>query len=114
MFKPRKLDDYSAWLREMTSIADPASVKRLLNEGDTTGGRVVRPSGVVCQVRTEAGGNLGLRAQPPERRIVQSLQLWSDDLPWRVYGELVQYDGRNPIWRVVERNWLVASGHKKK
>ena len=114
MFKPRKLDDYSAWLREMSSIADPASVKRLLDAGDITGGRVLRPSGVVYQVRTEAGGNLGLGPQPPERRIVQSLQLWSDDLPWRVYGELVQYDGSNPIWRVAERSWLIAVGHKKR
>ena len=114
MFMPRKLDDYSAWLREMTSIADPASVKRLLDAGDITGGRVVRPTRAVYQVRTEAGGNLGLGPQPPERRIVQSLQLWSDDLPWRAYGELVHYDARNPIWRVAERNWLVAVGHKKK
>jgi hypothetical protein len=114
MFKPRKLDDYSAWLREMTSIADPALVKRLLSEGNTAGGRVVRPNRTVYQVRTEAGGNLGLGSQPPERRIVQSLQLWSEGQPWRVYGELTQFDDRNPIWRVVERSWLIAVGHKRK
>lgn len=113
-FTPRKLDDYSAWLREMSSIADPASVKRLLAEGDTTGRRVVRPTGAVYQLRTEAGGHLGLGSQPPERRIVRSLQLWSEGQPWRVYGELVHYDGSNPIWRVAERSWLIASGHKKK
>jgi hypothetical protein len=114
VFKPRKLDDYSAWLREMTSIADPASVRRLLDEGDTTGGRVVRPTRRVFQVQTEAGGNLRLGPQPPERRIVQNLQLWSEGQPWRIYGELAQYDARNPTWRVVERNWLTARGHESK
>ena len=114
VFVPRKLDDYSAWLREISNIADPASVKRLLDEGDTTGGRVVRPTGAVYQVRTEAGGNLGLGPQPPERRIVQSLQLWSHDQPWRVYGELIRSTVRILPRRIVERSWLIAVGHKKK
>ena len=114
MFKPRRLEDYSAWSREISSVAEPASVKRLLEEGDTAGGRVVRPTGVVFEVRTEAGGELGLRAQPPGRRIIQSRQLWSHNQPWRVYGELAHYDAANPVWRVVERSWLVAVGHTKK
>ncbi len=114
MFKPRRLEDYSAWSREISSVAEPASVKRLLDEGDTAGGRVVRPTGVVFEVRTEAGGELGLRAEPPERRIVHSLQYWSRGQPWRVYGEIADYDAANPVWRVVERSWLVAVGHSKK
>ncbi|MBM3330467.1 hypothetical protein FJY68_01290 [candidate division WOR-3 bacterium] len=114
MFQPRKLEDYAAWQREISGVADAASVQRLLDEGDTVGGRVVRPRGIVYQVRTESGGEIGLRAQPAERRIVQSLQFWSRSRPWRVYGELLQHDADNPVWGVVERSWLVASGHKKK
>jgi len=104
-FKLQRRDDGFAELREISSLADSALVKRLLAEGDTAGERVVRPTSVVYQVRNEVGGDL----ETDNRRIVQSLQLWSDDQPWRLYEELVQYDGPKPVRRVIERSWLVAS-----
>jgi hypothetical protein len=113
-FKLVKRDDCSAELREISSLADSATVKRLLGDGDSAGGHVVRPTGVVYQVRNELGGNLEPGPLPGQRHIVQSLQLWSEDLPWRVYEELVHYDGSKPVRRVVERTWLIAVGHKGK
>jgi hypothetical protein len=112
-FKLRVLDDCAAYLREVSSAPDPASVKELLEEGDTLGVRVVRPTGVVYEVREELGGNL----DPPftsEKNITQSLQLWSTDQPWRLYEEYVNYLGDERHRRVVERSWLVAVGHKGK
>lgn len=109
-FKLKKRDDFFAELREISRIADSALVKRVLDDGDSAGARVVRPTGIVYQVRNEGGGDL----ETDNRRIVQSLQLWSDDQPWRVYEEVVQYDGPKPVRRVNERSWLIASGHKKK
>ena len=106
-FKLMKRDDGFAELREISSIADSASVERLLNEGDSVGRLVLRPTGIVCQVRNELGGDLGT----DNSLIVQSLQLWSDDLPWRVYEELVHYTGPKSVRRVIERAWLIASGH---
>ncbi len=110
-FRFRRRDRFSAWLREMSDVADSNLVNRLLNEGDSAGGRVLRPTGKVYRVRSEGGGNLEPSPYGGERRIVQSLQLWSEDLPWRAYEELVQYDGPKPIRRVVERSWLIANGH---
>jgi hypothetical protein len=109
-FKLKKRDDCSAHLREISRMADSALLGRLLTEGDPTGERVVRPTGAVFQVRNELGGDL----DTDSRRIVQSLQFWSEDQPWRVYEELVQYDGPNLVRRVVERTWLIAVGHKGK
>jgi hypothetical protein len=112
-FKLQVLDDCAAYLREISSAADPASVKRLLEERDTLGVRVVRPTGVVYEVREELGGNL----DPPftsEKNITQSLQLWSNDQPWRLYEEYVNYSGDERHRQVVERNWLIAVGHSEK
>jgi hypothetical protein len=100
-FKLQKLDYCAADLREISSVADSALVSRLLDDGDTTGGRVVRPTGVVYQVRNELSGT---------EQIVQSLQFWCDDLPWRLYEEFVQYDGPHLTKHVVGRSWLIASG----
>lgn len=121
-FKLLKCDDGGfAELREISSIAEPASVRRSLDYGDSvsvtnlfgrvdsTRVRVVRPTGVVYQVRKEIGGNLGT----DDSRIGQSRQFWSNDQPWRVYDEFVLYDGPKPVRRVGERTWLVASGHAK-
>jgi hypothetical protein len=113
-FRIKRRDDCAADLREMARIADPAEVKRLLKEGDTGGGRVVRPTGVVYQVRNECGGNRFPGPPPGRREVVQSFQLWCDEEPWRVYEELVYYHGLELSRDVTERSWLVASGHKKK
>jgi hypothetical protein len=113
-FKLKERDDCSAYLREISAIADLSLLRQLLDEGDTTGERVVRPTGAVFQVRNELGGNLEPRPKGGEKRIVRSLQFWSDDLPWRLYEECVQYDGLKPARRVVERSWLIAVGHKKR
>jgi len=121
-FKLKKRERCLAELREISSIADPATVKRLLDDGDSvtvrhlfgwvdsTRIRVLRPTGIVYQVRNELGGDL----DTDNRLIVQSLQLWSDDLPWRVYEEHVQYTGPKPVRRVEHRTWLIASGHMEK
>jgi len=101
-------------LREVSRPADPALVERLLAEGDTADIRVVRPSGVVYQVRNDLGGNFIPGPQPGEREIMQSLQLWSDDLPWRLYEELVDYRGPKHVGTVQERSWLVAVGKREK
>lgn len=113
-FRLKSRDDCVAHLREMSRIADPAEVQRLLEEGDTAGGRVVRPTGVVYQVRNECGGNRFPGPPPGKREVVQSFQLWCDEEPWRVYEELVYYHGLELSRDVTERSWLVASGHKKK
>lgn len=121
-FKLKKRERCLAELREISSIADPAMVKRLLDDGDSvtvrhlfgwvdsTRIRVLRPTAIVYQVRNELGGDL----DTDNRSIVQSLQLWSDNLPWRVYEELVQYTGPRSVRRVEHRTWLIASGHMEK
>jgi hypothetical protein len=124
-FKLLKCDDgYFAELREISSPADSALVKRLLDDGDTVSVtglfakmkadsekvRVLRPTGAVYQVREEIGGDLGT----DNSRISQSLQFWSNDQPWRVYEERALLDGLNPVRRVYSRTWLIASGHKAK
>ncbi len=114
VFKKERRDDCYAYLREISRPADPALVERLLAEGDTADIRVVRPSGAVYQVRNELGGNVIPGPQPGEREITQSLQLWSDDLPWRPFEELVGYSGPNSTRSVTERSWLIAVGHKGK
>jgi len=113
-FTLQQRDDGAAFLREISGFADSTLVHRLLDDGDTTGRRVVRPTGVVRQVRTESGGTLAPDPLPGGKRITQSFQLWCEDQPWRVYEELVNYDGQEPMRRVMERNWLTASGHSDK
>jgi hypothetical protein len=110
-FKLKRRDDGSAEMREISRLADSALVKRLLDEGDSVGGRVVRPTGPVYQVRNEMGGETIPGPQPGMREIVRSLQYWSDDQPWRLYEELVQYRGEKLVRSVEERSLLVASGH---
>ena len=107
-----------AELREISSTADPATVKRLLDVGDSATVKglfgwvdstripALRPAGIVYQVRNELGGDLGT----DNELIIQSLQFWCDDLPWRVYEEHVQYTGPNLVRRVERRTWLIACG----
>jgi hypothetical protein len=114
IFKRERRDDCYADLREISRPADPALVERLLAEGDTGDVRVVRPFGVVYQLRNELGGDLIPGLQPGEREIMQSLQLWSDDLPWRLYEAVVDYRGPKHVGRVQERSWLVAVGRREK
>ncbi len=120
-----RFGNYSARLREMSDTADSSLVNRLLSECDSAGGRVLQPTGRVYQIRDdedrilepdEEGWNqarsvLGLRG---DRSIVQGLQLWSEDLPWRVCEELFQYDGPNRFRTVLARSWLIAVGHNEK
>jgi hypothetical protein len=101
-------------MREISSLADPGQVERLLAEGDTVGSLAIRPRGAVYQVRSELGGNRDASSPTGRKSIRQSLQFWSDDLPWRVFEELVGYSGSYGDRRVVERSWLIAVGHKKK
>jgi hypothetical protein len=103
-----------AYLREISQPADPALVERLLAEGDTAGTRVVRPSGAAYQVRNELGGDVIPGTQPVEREVMQSLQLWSDDLPWRLYETVVDYEGPKHVGRLQERGWLIAVGQRER
>jgi len=117
-FKYKRFNGYSAWLREVSDVADSSLVNRLLSAGDSAGALVPRHSGSVYRVRSEVNGNPEPSGpQDADMRIDQSLQLWSDDLPWRVYEELVQYDkydGTKLGRRVVERTWLIAVGQAEK
>jgi hypothetical protein len=112
VFRLKQRDDCVALLREIPGVADSAMVRRLLADGDSDGERAVRPTGVVYQVREEMGGNLEPGPLPGEKLITQSLQFWCDGQPWRLYEELVGYHGQDLKRFVVERTWLVASGHK--
>ncbi len=107
-------DDCAAMLREISGAADSQKVNRLLAEGDTAGERVMRPTGVVYQVREELKGNVGSDPLLGEEEITQSLQLWCDDQPWRLHEELVNYHGAARIRDVIERSWLVASGRRER
>jgi len=88
-FKREKRDDCHAYMREISGPADSALVKRLLAEGDSAGSRVVRPLGAVYEVRSEMAGGVVPGSPTGQRDVTQSLQLWSDDQPWRLYEELV-------------------------
>lgn len=103
-----------AHLREISRPADLEQVERLLAEGDTVDSRVLRPACAVYQVRSELGGNGDPSAPTGRKNIVQSLQLWSEDLPWRLFEELVGYDGWYGSRSVEERSWLVAVGRREK
>jgi hypothetical protein len=113
-FKLVRRDECFADLREISSIADSTLVKSLLADGDSSDGNVVRPMGRVYQVRNEAAGNTLPGPVPNQREITQSLQLWSDDRPWRLFEELVDYRGPMRARLLKERSWLVAVGHKGK
>jgi len=110
-FRLQRRGGYSAKLREISRAADPAMVERWLDEGDSACGRVVRPTGVVYLVRNEVGGDIEPRHAPHDRRVAQSLQLWSSDLPWRPYEELALNYGSDYGWLAAERSWLIAVGH---
>lgn len=112
-FKRERRDDCHPNLREISRPADPRQVRRLLAEGDTVDSRAIRPTGAVYQVRSELGGNGDPSAPTGRKNIVQSLQLWSEDLPWRLFEELVGYDGWYGSRSVEERSWLVAVGHSE-
>jgi hypothetical protein len=114
LFKLRQRNDSSVLMRELPRVADTALVNRLITDGDTTGRHVVRPTGVVYQVRSEMESDLKSDTEPGAKRITQSFQLWCKDQPWRIYEELVQYDGPKPARWVAERTWLIASGHSDK
>jgi len=113
-FKKERRDDCYANLREISRPADPELVKRLLAEGDTAGGPVIRPKGAVYDVRSELGGDYDPGSPTGRRDITQSHQLWSDDLPWRIYEERVGYNGWYGGRSVEERSWLVAVGQGEK
>jgi hypothetical protein len=89
-------------------------VKRLLGEGDSTGEPVVKPKGTVYVVRSELGGDVAPGASPGQRNIMQSLQLWCDGQPWRLFEELVDYRGPKHTRFVQKRSWLIAVGHSEK
>jgi hypothetical protein len=113
-FRLQIRDDCAADLREISQIADPTTVARLLGEGDAAGELVMRPSGEVYQIRNECGGNRLPGPPPGKREIVQSFQFWCGERPWRLYEEFVYYHGSDLVRDVTERSWLVAVGHGKK
>jgi len=120
LFRLRERYDGPAVLREIVVSADSAFVNRMMLEAGDDGGRVQRPSGVVYLTRDELAGNATLRALtkqgtfPGARPTIQSLQLWGDSQPWRVYEELVVYGKTEPTREIVERSWLTASGREGK
>jgi hypothetical protein len=113
-FKRERREYSVADLREISRPADPALVRRLLSEGDTADSRAIRPTGAVYEVRSELAGDFVPGSLTNRRYIRQSHQLWSDDLPWRPFEELVEYSGPNSTRSVTDRSWLIAVGHNKK
>jgi hypothetical protein len=112
-----KREDFTygvADLREISRPADPALVKRLLAEGDTAGSQVIRPKGAVYEVRSEVAGEHDPNSPTGRKDITQSHQLWSDDLPWRIFEERVGYNGSYGGRIVAERSWLIAFGQREK
>ncbi len=106
-FRPRERSDSSVLVREFARAAGPALVKRVLDEGDTTEPHVFRPTGKVYEARSEFKSD----SAPGTERITRSLQLWCNEQPWRLYEEFTEYDSLQPGRTVMERTWLVASGH---
>jgi hypothetical protein len=113
-FKLEYRDYCAADLREISRPADPGQVERLLAEGDTVDSRAIRPTGSAIEVRSELGGDFDSDSPTGRKYIRQSLQLWSDNLPWRLFEELVEYNGSYGDRRVGERSWLVATGRRRK
>ncbi len=113
-FKLKRRHHGALKMREISTLADRGAVKRFLDEGDGANVRVVRPTGPVYEVRVEDGGNLAPGPLAEHQQIVQSLQLWCEDLPWRLYEGNVTYVGPRRAKCVNERSWLIAVGHSGK
>ena len=113
-FKLKRRHHGKIEMREISTLADRGAVNRFLDEGDSANVRVVRPTGPVYQVRVEAGGNLAPGPLADYQQIVQSLQLWCDNLPWRLYEEIVTYVGVRRVRSLNERTWLIAVGRSGK
>jgi hypothetical protein len=101
-------------LREISRPADSELVKRLLAEGDTAGSQVIRPKGAVYEVRSEVAGEHDPNSPTGRKDITQSHQLWSDDLPWRIFEERVGYNGSYGGRIAAERSWLIAFGQRER
>jgi hypothetical protein len=100
-------------MRQFTHLADSASLRRYREEPNQSGGRPINPGNGVLFVSlsqsSEPAGPGG-----PEVARLYTLQLWSEDLPWRLYSEWgqYQYNPRRVLPAYVEtREWLVRSGH---
>jgi hypothetical protein len=115
-FRLKVFDDRAGILREVSALADSDLVNRVLSEGDSADGRVVRPAGIVYEVRSERAGNRVLtpKGDSSYDRISQSLQFWSESLPWRLYECYFTYDPQHHTQSVPQRSWLIAVGHKEK
>jgi hypothetical protein len=99
-----------AWLRQSSGLADSALLKRWLTEPDTLAGRPVPPGrGRMFSVLCELG--VPRDSSGPAVRYAYSLQLWSEDLPWRLYEERGQYVPPGSSTRYVDvRTWLIRHG----
>ncbi len=113
-FERERRDDCYADLRELARPADPGLAKRLFDEGDASGSLVIRPKGAVYEVRSELASDFVPGSLTQRKFITQSLQLWSDDLPWRPFEEFVRYSGTSGGRGVTERSWLIAVGKREK
>jgi len=104
-FKPQSAD-----LRQFTGQADSASLRGCLDDpGPSYGHPVPLRGGRVFSVLSEMGapGEAG-RPKVPD---TYTLQLWSEDYPWCIYGEWGQYKPRGGGVRSSSvRNWLIACG----
>lgn len=99
--------------RQFTSLADSVSSRRYREDPDESGGRPISPgSGRLFTVLSQSSEPAGPGG--PEVARLYSLQLWSEDLPWRLYSEWGQYlhrPGRETRTYVETREWLIRSGH---
>jgi hypothetical protein len=102
------------YLRQLSGPPDSDLLRDCRNYPDTSQGHPVQPrDGKLYSVLCESGTPRGPTGQIEP--FVYSLQLWSEDFPWRLYWE----QGRcKPPWggpRYPEvRSWLSAFGHTNK
>jgi hypothetical protein len=115
-FVRRRVARFWGHLRQFTYLADSAALDRYRAEPSQSGGRPVGlGNGRVLASLSES-------AEPtadggPDVVDLYTLQLWNENLPWRLYSEWGQY--RHKPGKVLPpyvnvREWLVRIGHSGK
>jgi hypothetical protein len=102
--------------RQFASLADSVSLRRYREDPDQSSGRPISAgNGVLFASLAQSSEPTGPGG--PEVARLYSLQLWSEDLPWRLCSEWGQYlhtPGRTVRTYVETREWLIRSGHTGK
>jgi hypothetical protein len=102
----RKGDPAARYFRDESTTADSALVTKFLDaDDDPPTEPVLRPLGsVIYFYHIESDPN------PATQRRTYSSQLWCKNQPWSLYDERqLPYP-----WVIVQKSWLIASGHAGK